>query len=68
MQVAVVLVLTELFGLALEPSTGMALLLWALTWLLVVPFGVLWAFHDGLKWGSLRHVDQEIREAKTAVK
>jgi hypothetical protein len=62
MQVAAVVVLTELFGLALETATGMALFLWASTWLVAVPFGVLLAFHEGLKWGSLRHVDEEMRE------
>jgi hypothetical protein len=68
MQVAAVVVLTELFGHSLETATGMALLLWAASWLTVVPFGVLLAFHEGLRWGNLRHVSEEVQEVKTSVK
>jgi uncharacterized protein (TIRG00374 family) len=64
MQVAAVVVLTELFGLALEASTGVALLLWAVSWLTVVPFGVLLAFREGLQWGSIRHMSEEVQETK----
>lgn len=62
MQASAILVLTELFALPLETATGMALILWAVTWLVVVPFGMALAFHEGLRWGSLRHVDAEMRE------
>ena len=56
MQVAAVLVLTEIFALSLENATACALLVWAVTWLTVVPFGVLLAFREGLHWSSLRDV------------
>ena len=55
-QVAAILVLTELFGLKLEAATACTLLIWVLTWLTVVPLGMLAAFAEGLKWGNLRHV------------
>jgi uncharacterized membrane protein YbhN (UPF0104 family) len=61
MQVAAVLVATEVFGLALESATALALVVWVLTWLTVVPFGVLIAFSQGLKWGALRHVEEEAK-------
>jgi uncharacterized membrane protein YbhN (UPF0104 family) len=60
-QVASVLVATELFGLSLESATALALVIWALTWLTVVPFGVVTAFAQGLKWGALRHAEEEAR-------
>ena len=63
-QVAAVLVLTELFGLELEAATAGAVMLWALSWLTVVPFGMAAAFADGLKWSSLRHVDAAAEVAK----
>ncbi|HYO82314.1 MAG TPA: lysylphosphatidylglycerol synthase transmembrane domain-containing protein [Bryobacteraceae bacterium] len=56
MQVAAILIGTELFGLPLESATALALLIWALTWLVVVPIGVVVAFAEGWKWGAMRHV------------
>jgi hypothetical protein len=60
MQVAAILVLTELFGLPFEAAAAAALLLWALSWLTVVPIGVAVAFAEGLKWSSLRHIEQGV--------
>jgi hypothetical protein len=60
-QVAAVLALTEIFGLALEPATGMALLIWAVSFLTVVPFGLGLALHEGVNWGKFRHLPEEVR-------
>jgi uncharacterized membrane protein YbhN (UPF0104 family) len=57
MQVAAVLVLTELFGLYLEPATAAALLLWATMYVVIVPLGLLIAVWEGLSWRSLRHIE-----------
>ncbi len=62
MQVAAVIVLTELFGVSLEAATGFAVALWAITFLVIVPFGVVLAFREGLNWGNLRHVTEETTE------
>jgi hypothetical protein len=62
-QVAAIVVLTELFGLNLEAATAATLLLWVLTWLTVVPFGMAAAFAEGLKWRNLRHVEAPEGEA-----
>lgn len=59
MQVAAVLVLTELFGLNLEAATGFALALWAVTFVTIVPFGMVLAFMEGLNWRNLSHVSEE---------
>ncbi len=59
MQIVTVVVLTELFGMPLEVSGGMAIVLWAITFVVIVPFGLVLAFHDGLNWGKLRQVRQE---------
>jgi hypothetical protein len=60
MQIVAVVILTELFGMPLEISGGIALVLWAITFVVIVPIGLLLAFHDGLNWGKLRqiHPDQ----------
>ncbi|MBC8165796.1 MAG: flippase-like domain-containing protein [Bryobacteraceae bacterium] len=56
MQVAAILVLTELFSLSGENATACALLVWISTWLSVVPFGLFFAFTEGLHWSSLRNI------------
>ena len=60
-QVAAVLALTEIFGLALEPATGMALLIWAVSFLTVVPPGLALALHQGVNWGKFRHLPKEVK-------
>jgi glycosyltransferase 2 family protein len=59
MQVAAVLALTEIFGLALEPATAAALLIWLTQYATVVPLGFVLAIAEGLSWRSLRHIDEQ---------
>jgi uncharacterized protein (TIRG00374 family) len=63
MQVASVLILTELWGLPLESATACTILVWGVSWLSVVPFGLLAAFMEGLQWRNLRHVTAMETEA-----
>jgi hypothetical protein len=56
MQIATALVLTELFGLTLEAASGIALVLWLVTFVAIVPIGVILAFHEGIQWRNLRHL------------
>jgi len=58
MQIATVLVLTELYGVSLEAASGIALVLWIITFVAIVPLGLVLAFHEGIKWRSLRHIDE----------
>ncbi|MCS7023977.1 MAG: flippase-like domain-containing protein [Bryobacteraceae bacterium] len=53
MQIATVLVLTEFFRLPLETATGIALILWAVAFLVIIPIGMLLAFQEGLRWRKL---------------
>jgi uncharacterized protein (TIRG00374 family) len=62
MQVVAVLVLTELFGIRLELATSFALVTWVLTFVAIVPIGLLVALKEGLDWHSLRSVGREISE------
>jgi uncharacterized protein (TIRG00374 family) len=57
MQIATVLVLTEFFGITLETASGIALVLWLVTFVVIVPAGLALAFQEGIKWRSLRHLD-----------
>jgi uncharacterized membrane protein YbhN (UPF0104 family) len=60
MQVVAVLVLTELFGVALEPASSIALLLWFITFVVIVPFGVGLALHEGLSYSKLKQMEQDV--------
>jgi hypothetical protein len=55
MQLVSIVVLTELFKFTLEAASGLAVLLWSITFVVIVPIGLILAFHDGLKWSRLRH-------------
>jgi uncharacterized protein (TIRG00374 family) len=58
-QVTVILVLTEMFRLSLEVASGMALLLWLTTFVVIVPLGVLLAFHEGISFRKLRKIEEQ---------
>ena len=60
MQVVAVLVLTELFGVRLELASSFALVTWAITFVAIVPIGLIVALKEGLDWQSLRTVGREI--------
>jgi uncharacterized protein (TIRG00374 family) len=57
MQVVSVLVLTELFRVPLEISTSVALVLWIISFVVVVPFGVALALHEGIRWRTLKQLE-----------
>ena len=59
-QVASVVVLTELFGIPFEAAAGMSLLIWILTFVIIVPFGLGFALHEGINWRSFRHIQEEV--------
>jgi len=55
-QIVTVLVLTEFYSLPLEAASGIALMWWVVSFVSIVPVGLLLAFREGLKWRSLRHI------------
>jgi hypothetical protein len=59
MQIAAVIILTELFRLPVEAATGFTLLLWVGTTLVPLPFGVPLALVQGLNLKQLRNLREE---------
>ena len=57
MQLVAIVVLTELFGVSLEVATGMALMLWIITFVVIVPVGVIMLFHEGINWQKLKEME-----------
>jgi hypothetical protein len=62
MQIATVLALTELFGVSFEAASGIALVLWVITFVVIVPLGLLLAFREGIRWRNLRHLESAEEE------
>ena len=58
MQVASILVLTEFFRMSLEVSTGIALVVWAISFLLVVPVGLGLALKEGVNLRKLTRLSE----------
>jgi len=61
MQIATILVLTEMYGIGVEAASGVALVLWATNFLTALPLGLFMAFHEGIHWRTIRHVGEENR-------
>lgn len=59
MQLVSVLVLTELFRMPLELATGVAIMVWIITFVVVVPVGFLLLLHEGLNWQKLKEIEVE---------
>jgi uncharacterized protein (TIRG00374 family) len=57
MQIVTVLLLTEFFGITLEAASGIALVLWIITFVAIVPLGLVLASHQGIHWRNLRHIE-----------
>jgi len=62
MQVVAVLVLTKIFGLSVELATSIAVLVWIITFVVIVPFGIVAALHEGLTWRRLRELEHEVAQ------
>jgi hypothetical protein len=56
MQIVTALVLTEFYGLTLESASGFALILWMISFVSIVPVGLILAFHEGIKWKNLKSI------------
>jgi len=59
MQVVSVLVLHELFGIPVEIAASMTLVIWIITFIILVPVGVPLALHEGLNWRKLKALREE---------
>ena len=53
-QVASIVALTRIYGISLEAASGIAILLWIVGSIAIVPIGLLCAFHEGLNWRKLK--------------
>lgn len=61
-QIVSVIILTQLFQVSMEVASGVALLLWAVTFVVIVPFGLLLAVHEGIRFTRLAGIGDELAE------
>lgn len=61
MQVATILVLTEMYSIGVEAASGVALVIWATNFLFAVPIGLIMAFRSGIQWRTMKHVGDDLR-------
>jgi hypothetical protein len=59
-QIVSVLVLTEIYRLPLETASAVAVFIWFITFVVVVPVGFVCAFHEGLNWSRLRQLPKDV--------
>jgi len=62
MQIASIVVLTEFFVRPLEDATGVALMLWAVSFLVIVPVGLVLALREGLNLRRLARITESAPE------
>ena len=58
LQLAAIVVLTEFYGVSLGAATSIALTLWVINFVIIIPVGFALAFHEGIKWRSLKHLSE----------
>lgn len=59
-QIVSVIILTQLFLVPMEVASGVAIVLWAVTFAVIVPFGLLLAVHEGIRITRLGGVVEEL--------
>ena len=59
-QVVSIVVLTQMYHLPMEAASGVAVFIWVVTLITVVPVGLICAFHQGLNWSKLKRLTKEI--------
>ncbi|HWR53211.1 MAG TPA: lysylphosphatidylglycerol synthase transmembrane domain-containing protein [Bryobacteraceae bacterium] len=65
-QIVSIFVLTEFFGVPLEAATAIAIMIWAVTFVVIVPVGLGLAFREGLNWRQFRQLKSEAVERAEA--
>jgi ABC-type microcin C transport system permease subunit YejB len=48
-----------LFAAKLEVATSFAIFIWVMSFVVVVPVGLIWALKEGLNWRKLRDLGRE---------
>ena len=47
------------YGIGVEAASGVALVIWATSFLVSLPIGLAMAFHEGIRWRTMKQMGQE---------
>ena len=67
MQLVAVVVLTELYGISLEVATSLAIVVWVVSFVSIVPVGLGFAFHEGINWRKLKGLECRAERAQESL-
>jgi uncharacterized protein (TIRG00374 family) len=59
-QIVSIAVFTEIYGLPVEAAAGLAVFIWIITFVVIVPIGLICAFQEGLTWRKFRQLPKDI--------
>lgn len=65
-QLVSIVVLTKLYRVSIETATSLAIVLWIVTFVVVVPLGLLLACHEGFNWRKIRDLEKRAIRAGSA--
>jgi uncharacterized protein (TIRG00374 family) len=68
MQATAVVVLTQLFAMPLELAASMAVVIWAVMFLVITPVGLLLALYEGISLTGLKNVEAQALEMAESAK
>ncbi|MGD0014251.1 MAG: lysylphosphatidylglycerol synthase transmembrane domain-containing protein [Bryobacteraceae bacterium] len=66
MQLLAIIVLTQLYGVRLEAATSIAIMFWIVTFVVIMPPGLLFACQEGFNWRKLRDLERRAVRAEAA--
>jgi hypothetical protein len=48
-----------MYGIRVEVASAAALVIWAMNFLSALPLGLAMAFHEGIRWRTMREMEKE---------
>lgn len=61
MQLTATVVLAELYRIPVEASIGLAVVLWIITVVVVLPFGLMFGLREGVNWITIKRASEQVR-------
>jgi len=67
MQLVAVVVLNELYRVPIEIATSLAIVVWMVSFLVIVPIGLGFAFHEGINWRKFKDLEFRAERAQASL-
>ena len=67
MQLVAVVVLNELYGVSIEVATSLAIVVWVVSFVSILPLGLGFAFHEGINWRKLKDLEYTAERAQASL-